>query len=169
MKKLYSERSTGTYGSFALEINVDTGAEVNLSQSLIIDATYKAAKIIKDAVLQAAIAINPDAQENRRIEREGIVALFDAPIYVVEIPNGYCSESCCKHLPWFDITTSIGHFIVGWRKRVLVVDWNGTVGTKTSDEIFADLTVTKEARMIHAWNLVDAKSYIKTIFGTVSA
>lgn len=162
-QSLYKEQSCGSYGAFDIEITVAATKLPDLTQEPIRYATYDAVKLVKSAVMAAVVQANPDAMERKRVERLELLALFNAPILVEEIPNGYCSDWCCRHLPWFVVTTQIGRFKIGWRKRVILLDWSQTVGTKTSDELFKAEDVTKDTRMIHAWSLEDAKRYVETI------
>ncbi len=170
LKPLYSEKSSGTHGWFELEINVDSTDLPNLQgrdmDREIWKATYEAAKNIKAAIMRVVIRNNKEAQAAAAEERTSILALFPEPIYVEEIPNGYCSDYCCKHLPWFVVTTKVGRIKIGWRKRVMAIDWSDTRGTGTSDYLFKDEDVTKDDKGIHAWDLERAKFYIDKIINT---
>ena len=64
-------------------------------------------------------------------------------IFVEEIPNGYCNEPCCSRLPWFIVTTPVGHIKIGWRKRVINIDWTNTLQKKNGHELFPNEDVTK--------------------------
>lgn len=163
MTSLYSESSLGTYGRFGIDISVDMNVLPDLTRPEIRAAAYNAVKLVKSAIMAAVVEGNKEAQDQRRNERAQILALFNERIFVEEIPNGYCSDWCCRHLPWFVITTAIGRFTIGWRKRVLAIDWTQTVGTKTADELFADEDVTKGTRSIHAWSMEAAARYIAVI------
>ena len=162
-ESLYKEQSCGLYGAFDIEITVAASKLPDLTQRPIRDATYDAVKLIRSAVMAAVVQDNPNAMEQKRVERLELLALFNAPIFVEEIPNGYCPDWCCRHLPWFIVTTQIGRFKIGWRKRVILIDWSETIGTKTSDELFKAEDVTKDTHMIHAWNLENAKRYVESI------
>ena len=155
----------GSYGAYKLEIKVETSlTQEQLQDSDISEAAYQAADLIKKAVLGKVIANDPKAQQRAIDERKAILDLFSGLIYAKEIPNGYCSDYCCKHLPWFIVTTSIGDFKIGWRKSVINIDWEHTFCTKTAEELFPNDNVTKSGRSIHAWSYEDAKRYISTIY-----
>lgn len=108
-------------------------------------------------------------QDKEELERaakikEAILGLFgERKIYTREIPNGYCNGPCCIHLPWFLVTTSIGPIRIGWRKRVINIDWSETTQKKTADELFPDEDVTKDEHAIHAWGYDKAKEYLDKI------
>jgi len=61
--------------------------------------------------------------------------------------------------PWWRITTEFGAVVVGWRKRVIAIDWSETNrrGIVTTDD------TTKDTHMVHAWNLGNAVTYMKAI------
>lgn len=176
-RSIRGEESSGTYGTFGIRIAVahknlpvlgDDPRQWTPQERAISDATYAAVGGLTDAFMTAIIAADPDAQARRKAEREQIVSLFAAPTLVEEIPNGYCSRYCCKHLPWFVITTNVGRFTVGWRKRVINIDWTDTKGTKTAAELFAKEDVTKGVRYIHAWSVEKAREYIAAVIGSAA-
>lgn len=98
-------------------------------------------------------------QENNR----KVLEVFPQPIYVEEIPNGYCSDWCCRHLPWFVVTTTRGRFKIGWRKRVINLDWKETNISNDANKIFPDENTTKGDGYIHAWSLDDCSRYVQTL------
>jgi hypothetical protein len=121
---------------------------------------------LKENLLAAQVREGKDFLALRSAERDSLISLFPREIpaiYVEEIPNGYCSQSCCLHLPWLIVTTPAGHIRIGWRKRVIEIDWSRTTGTKTAAELFPNENVTKSERMIHAWGNYEAKTYLRAI------
>ncbi|PCJ18283.1 MAG: hypothetical protein COA96_16825 [SAR86 cluster bacterium] len=61
--------------------------------------------------------------------------------------------------PWWLISTRHGLIEIGWRKRVISIDWSETAfrGTITKDD------VTKSDAMVHAWSYGKAVDYIKSL------
>ncbi len=177
---LNGEESCGTYGSFGIRITVAHKDMPNLDprcrdldnesaeEKAIHHAGYEAVALVKKAVMTCIVAKNPDAQARRIAERAELVALFPAGSYVEEIPNGYCSDWCHKHLPWFKVTTPVGRFTIGWRKRVIHLEWTETQGTKTAANLFAADDVTKGERYIHAWGLDKARAYIAAVIASAA-
>ena len=169
MKQLYKEKSVGNFGTFELEINVGDTNCPNPHAPEIGNAVYKAADLLKDAVLSAKMAADPDEQKRSKANRLEILSLFrNRTIFVEEIPNGYVCDWRTRHLPWFVITTTLGRFTIGWRKRVISIDWKDTIGTKTAEELFPTENVTKEGKSIHAWTLENASRYINIVFTTAT-
>lgn len=162
-KTIFKSESFGRYGGFGIEILVASTKMPNLKSDAITTATYKAAGLVSAEVQAAIVADNQEAMTQAKVEKQQLLALFPEKIFVEEIPNGYCHDWCCRHLPWFIVTTEIGHFKIGWRKRVIQIEWDKTIGTKTAEKLFPDESVTKGKKYIHAWNLEDAKKYISII------
>ena len=165
MKTLYAKQEIGGKG-FGIEINVAAVKLPDLSLDSIQRAVYQAVKDIEDAIKLEINNADPAVQAESVRNRAELIGLFPTPIYVEEIPNGYCSDWCCRHLPWFIITTTIGRFTIGWRKQVISIDWSETINKKPASRLFPSEDVTKEDRLIHAWSLDKAKEYINRIIST---
>ncbi len=124
----------------------------------------QAAGAIEEAGIAAYNKSDPARIEANQKERAGLLGLFTEPIFVEEIPNGYCSKACCRDRPWFIITTKVGYIKIGWRKRVIEISWDGpSLIKKTAREMFPDEDVTKDDKLIHAWSLDHARRYIKVL------
>jgi hypothetical protein len=161
-KQLCASESYCSIGGFGLKILVAADNLPNLDQDTIRHAVYEAGdKILSE--IKAIIKQNDPETANEIKENRNIVKLFPEPVFVEEIPNVYCSSWCCRHLPWFVVTTLVGRIKIGWRKRVINIDWSETVGTESSDDLFADEDVTKGNKYIHAWSIEKARQYIETI------
>jgi hypothetical protein len=78
------------------------------------------------------------------------------------IPNGYCSRPCHSYLPWFIFHTPDGDIEIGWRKRVISIDWKENF-KPFSMELFKSEEVTKGIRSIHAWSREKAHEYLKKV------
>lgn len=122
---------------------------------------WDAREAIHDEIIAGNYANNPKAKQAAKEEREGILACFpdSQKIFVKEIPNGYCSRGCCRHLPWFEVTTPKGVVTIGWRKRVISITWSANVGASTL-LLFPNEDVTKSEYGIHAWGYAKAKEYL---------
>jgi hypothetical protein len=123
----------------------------------------EAADQIENKIVAENFKHDPKVQENRKKERANIIALFPQPIWVDEIPNGYCSRSCCTQIPWFIVTTPVGRIKLGWRKRVIEMSWEETSIQVTARELFPEEDVTREGKLIHAWGYFKAKEYIQKL------
>lgn len=191
-KKLFEESSVGGRGTFGLQILV-AGSDLpaNLfsrdQDSRIWKAVHDAHKAIQFAIRTSAAEQNPKCQEERQANRDEIPNCFpaeDLPIFVEEIPNGYCNDWCCTHLPWFIVTTRFGRIKIGWRKRVIAIDWSELPVTKiplpkgewdkdkhfmAAETLFPLEDVTKNHFDIHAWSLEKAAEYLRKILQAAGA
>ena len=119
--------------------------------------------IVRDLESEA-IANDPQEKRKGELEQNELLALFGKhKIYWEQIPNEYCGEPCCQHKHWLIVTTEMGRIKVGWRKRVIVIDWEDSDLQADAQTIFPDEDVTKADKMIHAWGLEKAQEYIDTL------
>lgn len=133
------------------------------------DVLYKSREAILSILEKESLRLDPQTHINAAAERAEIVALFPPPGYVEEIPNGYCSRSCCAFKPWFVVTTSAGRIKIGWRKSVIHLEWTDSDIRKTAEEIFPNeeawpgYQTTQYDRIIHAHGYEAARKYILRI------
>ncbi|MFA5934059.1 MAG: hypothetical protein WC795_02450 [Candidatus Paceibacterota bacterium] len=88
-------------------------------------------------------------------------------IEMLMIPNQYCG--CEKCGPWFKVKTEFGTIKIGWRKRVINIDWKEMpTGIFTPDDdmnsLFKSENVTKDDDCIHAWGWENAQDYLTRIY-----
>lgn len=98
--------------------------------------------------------------DNIAEDKKKLLACFDTVIYVKEIPNGYSSDMIN---PWFLITTNRGIIRMGWRKRVIHIDWDESDITYRSEDLFPEEDVTKFDRTIHAHGYEKAREYLTVL------
>jgi hypothetical protein len=91
-----------------------------------------------------------------------------APIKMHQIMNKYSGD---PEDPWWLVQTTWGMIEIGWRKRVINIDWSDTPlrikkGASREYEfhmlplISADSNITHEAEYIHAWSFGAAVDYL---------
>lgn len=161
MKKLlYGYKGIGKY-NIELEILVDVGREFTNKDERNIQET--ADQIISD-LMEETYNLDPQNKIDAENDKTEILSIFgDRVILVEEIPNGYCSRYCCKHLPWFIVTTTKGKIKLGWRKRVIQIEWEDSIIPEDAETLFPDEDVTKFGKGIHAWGIDKAKEYINKL------
>jgi hypothetical protein len=99
-------------------------------------------------------------REQTREETTSILTLAGLrPERMWELANGYWPDAPTYddvRRPWWLAQTSIGLVRLGWRKRVLEIDWSATgfVATVTTDD------VTKCPSMVHAYSQAKAVEYL---------
>ena len=88
------------------------------------------------------------------------------------LPNGYCDQDCCSHIPWFLFHTIDGDIKMGWRKRVISIEWQENYKPFDMNELFSTENVTKwengGKRGIHAWGTTNAHTYLRKVLKTVN-
>ena len=91
--------------------------------------------------------------------------ILDAAGYVkwltTPIPNEYWPEEA----PWCLARGPKGSLKLGWRKRVLNIDWEGLNQNEKLDaeKLFPDENVTKGGAYIHAWGKEKAVEYLQKL------
>ncbi len=133
-------------------------------------AARRGSQDVFNAIFKQHVLLDEDAKAYAAKEKAEILKLFEGKsIFVQEIPNGYGGEDPYYAVyPWFIVTTPIGHIKIGWRKRVINIDWTNTLQKKKAEELFPNEDVTKsgeydEIRYIHAWGYEKAKEYLDII------
>jgi hypothetical protein len=148
-------------GDFAFRIQVRINRELTEGEK---SALYDARELLDQAFVKGNHEVDPEVHLKAMKDRADILACFDTNlIYVEEIPNGYCSRGCCAFYPWFIVTTPIGRIKIGWRKRVIHLEWTNSLVKLTADELFVG-DMTKYDCVIHAWGYEKAKEFIKKLF-----
>lgn len=143
-----------TSESIEIELNLDINRELTEEEKDLISACMEK---IHFMIRLTNVTTSREFIEECKLERENIINLFPKPICVKEIPNEY---NPLYPLPWFLVTTTKGVIKIGWRKRVLSIDWNESDIEGDSEDFFPDEDVTKIRKLIHAWSYEKAEEYI---------
>lgn len=101
---------------------------------------------------------------------------FSNPV-LASIPNEYWKDD--EFGPWVELKTHMGSIKIGWRKRVINLDWSDIVERKLkgalyerrehirnyfdSETLFKDEDVTKGKYYIHAWGHDKLVTYLQTL------
>jgi hypothetical protein len=157
----YSSNS-GICGYFNMEIRIDTPRMLNYNDNWVIN---EFAEKIRIGIMTETVKLDPKITKEANEEKERLIALFgDKKIFVSEIPNGYDPESWYySRFPWFIVTTEKGHIKLGWRKRVIEIDWTDSIIKHEAEYLFPDEDVTKGEKYIHAWGYDKAQEYINKL------
>lgn len=93
---------------------------------------------------EQTLRLDPKSHEGKLKTRADFEKAFaDAglgPIFMEELPNKYQGEKdpYSKYDPWYVVTTPIGHIEIGWRKRVINIDWTRTVLRSLRDDKYGE-------------------------------
>ena len=80
------------------------------------------------------------------------------------IPNEYYSSDPTWFGPWFIVETDLGPLRIGYRKRVINIDWTDTQVNHNGDILFEDENVTTWRTGVHAWGRDKAIEYLRKLF-----
>jgi hypothetical protein len=72
-------------------------------------------------------------------------------------PEAYIEER--RKSPWWLAITEFGPIEIGWRKRVISINWEDT----PARVILSEDDVTKEETLVHAWSYVKALEYLTAL------
>ena len=99
--------------------------------------------------------------DNGRFTRDYVEALFLlAGIEVFsmhELKNGYDPER--TNDPWWLVHTPFGLVKIGWRKRVISINWEDS----RLQIVITEDEVTKNEEMVHAWSYPKALEYLNAL------
>lgn len=118
--------------------------------------------IVESIYCQLEMA-KPEFSSRKQKVIDDLLACFPKDIQFEEVPNQYCRRHCCLGRPWLKVKTKIGDIVIGWRKRVINIDWGDSDQEATGDQMFPNENVTKDKTYIHAWGYDKAKEYIDKI------
>jgi hypothetical protein len=100
-----------------------------------------------------------DGDDFIRRAMEAVLATGTPVLGLERIPNEYCGPKCCPNNVWCLVKVPHGKIKIGWRKRVINIDWKQTTVERQSADVTPD-DVTKGDRVIHAWGYDKMVEYI---------
>lgn len=119
---------------------------------------------------------NCNMEYKNRIQQETFEDLFRAAGFksflVTKTPNLYRNSAeivdcrCCAS--WFKFTVPAGNIVIGWRKRVIHIDWFD-IGIPVPDVPGAGENVTCGSGFTHAWGNDKAIEYLTKIRAAIEA
>ena len=159
----YETGSNHGYYKFYINIQGDLNVTESSSEglkSILSDASYDLQRKIQEYIIRN----DPGAVKSREEVITKLKSLFKSPVYSKEVPNEYWNSDAMSYKsPWLMVTTKHGLIRVGWRKRVIEIDWSTSDIKSTAQELFPEENVTKNGRLIHAWSYNDADRYLDRI------
>lgn len=99
------------------------------------------------------------------MDKQHMLALFVLAGIMVkhaeELPNGYWPKvpdyyEIRQSSPWWLAMTEFGPIKIGWRKRVISIEWTATEVRK----VITEDDVTKSEDYVHAWTYAKAVEYL---------
>ena len=136
---------------------------VDIARDLTIEEQYfirEKREEISDFIRTVSVKNDPESIKISKEETVSLLNCFPTLVYAKEIPNQY-SEKILN--PWFLVTTQKGNIKIGWRKRVIVIDWEDSDIKEMAEDLFKNEDTTKYKFYIHAWGYDKAKEYISKL------
>ena len=128
---------------------------------------YRNLSKIKKEIEQYLVEHDLQSSKDRTDTINNLEKLFYKPIYIKVIPNEYSNDPYYWTSPWLLVTTPKGIIKIGWRKRVINIDWSESDVKTNAMDLFPTEDTTKgdyqNPRYIHAWSYEKAKEYLEKI------
>jgi hypothetical protein len=108
-----------------------------------------------------------EALEQAQSEFHELFARAGIPVKASHlIPDRYWGPSDPFGKPWMIADTSFGPIRIGWRKRVISIDWElpGSKFKVAGDEVVGNDRVTCSAALVHAWGHDKAVEYLQRLW-----
>ena len=103
--------------------------------------------------------------EDEREHFEDILKKAEIPYTkLIAFPSQY-SRDADYFGPWFWVETPKGRIKIGWRKRVINIDWAKTALGATGSDIVEDPRVTHGHTYVHAWGPDKAVAALRRLWG----
>jgi len=147
------------YGAKSLGVKILVSVEATLTE----EETWAIRRLgeqVMKIIHTAEVKADPEAVRIGKEETALLLACFPCTTTHSELPNGYCSQPCCVLKPWLKVATHKGTIVIGWRKRVINIDWSESNIAGSANDLFPAEDVTKDGKLIHAWGYEKAKEYL---------
>ena len=168
MKKLGSIECYGGNGSFKGSVFIESKKYDALSEETQSSISWKASdslQAIRGVIEMEWAKANETDKRNDHVTE--LTELFKSAgfniVYVKIIDNQYCSDACCYKYPWVIVTTKKGRIKLGWRKRVMNLDWSESDIKAVGTKLFKDEKTTTGECYIHCWSKDKAIEYLKKL------
>ena len=168
MKIIGGIESYGSGGSFKGFVKIEFEKYDELPEEIRNHIGYDASIFLEDFREKVSLAWAKENEDDKR--NEHVAELTDifksagfGAIHVEIIDSQYCSKSCCYKFPWIIATTNKGRIKLGWRKRVMNLDWSESDIEAIGTELFKDENTTTGEKYIHCWSKDKAIEYLKKL------
>ena len=168
MKKLSSIECNGGNGNFKGSVLIESEKYDALSEESRNNISWKGSDLLQTIQglieMEWAKANETDKRNDHVAELTGIFKSAGFGIIHVEtIDNQYCSNACCYKYPWIIVTTQKGRIMLGWRKRVINLDWSESDIKDIGTDLFKGEETTTGEHYIHCWSKDKAIEYLKKL------
>jgi hypothetical protein len=165
LKVLSSSDSRGSNHNCLTKVMLNSNLFNELDEQSRSDIAYDAGRYIEEIRNKIELAHAKQYRHEKRQENiEAMKELFHRagfdPIYAKVIENQYDSNPAYYTDPWLIVTTAKGPIKIGWRKRVIEINWSESDIKQSAKDLFPSEAVTKVDQSIHAWGKEKAVNYL---------
>lgn len=165
MKLLSSYETRGEYGPVKLCISGELPS--SLSDEDISDIFYGVLPKVNVKIQDKLMSKDSMLLKMFEDEIEDMKNIFNGKaINTEQIENQYSNLGCLKFRKWLKATTRKGIIVVGYRARVINIDWSRSDIKKTAYDLFPNEDATKGDYYIRARSIDKAKEYIDILLNT---
>lgn len=100
-----------------------------------------------------------DEQYKHSLALRGMLHAAGIEGTAIDIPNQYWPSNKGYddvRTPWLKVWTRHGVILLGWRKRVISIDWSEGTWKAVGSKVVRQLDTTHGERFCHAWSWDDA-------------
>lgn len=162
-RRVSSHEGEGLGGEIGVQLFIHMKRDLTTEEASAISALTEQ---IFRSLCSESMRQSPEGKKERDSKTKNLLALFPYAMYVEEIPNEYLNSYSGVNSPWFLVTTYAGHFKIGWRSSVIVIDWERSRVKQTPTQLFPEENVSKgdsDQLWIHAWGYEKAQEYVQKL------
>jgi len=147
----------GSGHGFDCEILMKSNLYEQLSEDSQSALSYKASEFAQKLHNQIEMEWMKEFKQKEREEEVGrLSSLFSQAgfetIYVKVVDNEYDNSAFYYTRPWLYVTTQRGIIKIGWRKRVINLDWSQSDIAVFGQDLFKGEESTVGDKFIHCWS-----------------
>lgn len=153
-----------SFGKHSIGVNI----QIAVHRKLFDDEQYQideTARNIIRLIDEYTILNNQEYKDEIVDTKTKLLACFNSPIYIKTIPNEYTTSKLNLY-SWYSVTTPKGIIKIGWRKRVINIDWTESDIKSKSEDLFKEEDTTKYDKVVHAWGYDKAREYINKLLNS---
>lgn len=127
---------------------------------------------IVEAIRVSRIVNDPSFVAKKEAHVNHLLSLFPPHRfnYYREVPNEYWTDHYGLDRPWLLVHTDIGIIKIGYRKRVVSIDWGETCLAAESSNaatLFPDVVLDgDDPYNVHAWSPEDAREFLERLLNS---
>lgn len=165
MKSIFKISSAGHYGGFDGEVLIESEKYDQLSKETRSTLSFNIGHEVQRLQHKINLEWVKEFESEKRLANiQKMLQLFkDAGFKSIHheiIENQYSGDAGFYNDPWLIVTTPKGRITIGWRKRVINLDWSDSDIKADGNELFKGEKTTTGKNYIHCWSYDKAIEYL---------